>query len=601
MRTCPECQNSYEDEILHCPEDGLDLSALEPVDELIGRSIGSYQIVKMLGKGGMGAVYMAQHPVIGSRVAIKFLLPQYSTDPKIVDRFFNEAKAVNVIGHDNILKILDLSVTDDNRHYFVMEFLYGKPLQDYVRPNQPMDAETALPILLQCCEALQAAHDNKIIHRDLKPDNIYLITHKGKKNFVKIVDFGIAKLTDAGGQSTGKTQTGMVMGTPAYMSPEQAGGMTSMIDGRSDIYSLGVMMYQMLSGKLPFPGSSFGEVLIGHLQQQPPPPTGYNPNLAPELEAIILKTLEKRQDDRFQSMRDLHDAILGYMNAVGMKNELPAADPSEMVQPQPIKLPTNPPRTQNRTPGPTTRKPSTGPGTQSTQTSKSSPGQKTSAGRPSAMGGQPADVTDQQQPLRIPAPPPQSRTGLYVGIGIAVVAVLGLGGYVMMERQQKNDEEMARLQDEAKQKEKEAKAAAEARRRAEEEAASAPIALAVTSDPSGAEVMATWKGGSMAKSTPFMLEVPKLTSVHLVFKMKGFLDEETDAVADQPKPVQKKMRPDPAQQAQVAKATEPPARQRRGRRPSSDSGSTPPKDIDSTIQVDFGDDALDPANDKKKQ
>src|SRR2546423_14401515 len=158
-RTCPECQTQYDDEILHCPEDGLDLSAVEPDDELLGRDIGSYRVLKLLGKGGMGAVYMAEHPVIGSRVAIKFLHSQYATDRKIVDRFFNEARAVNVIGHDNILKILDLNVTEDNRHYFVMEFLHGKPLQDLVLPDVPMTLEAAGPILLQICEALQAAHD----------------------------------------------------------------------------------------------------------------------------------------------------------------------------------------------------------------------------------------------------------------------------------------------------------------------------------------------------------------------------------------------------------------------------------------------------------
>src|SRR3979411_1540155 len=166
-RTCPDCQNRYEDEIAHCPEDGLDLSKVPQDDELIGRSIGSYQVVKPLGKGGMGAVYMAEHPVIGSKVAIKFLHPQYSTDTKIVDRFFNEARAVNVIGHDNILKILDLNVTDDNRHYFFMEFLYGKPLQDLAEPGTPVPVETVGPILLQICEALSAAHERGIIHRDL--------------------------------------------------------------------------------------------------------------------------------------------------------------------------------------------------------------------------------------------------------------------------------------------------------------------------------------------------------------------------------------------------------------------------------------------------
>src|SRR5260221_10182403 len=152
-----------------------------------------------------------------------------------------------------------------------MEFLHGKALQDLVKPDDPIPLEVTGPILLQICEALEAAHEHKIIHRDLKPDNVYLIVHKGKKNFVKVVDFGIAKLTDDQGQSTGKTQTGMVMGTPAYMSPEQAGGMTTRIDARSDIYSLGCMMYQMATGKLPFPGSTFGVVLIVHLRLPHPP------------------------------------------------------------------------------------------------------------------------------------------------------------------------------------------------------------------------------------------------------------------------------------------------------------------------------------------
>ena len=200
-RTCPDCNNTYDDDILHCPEDGLSLGALPAFDELIGRSVGSYTVVKQLGKGGMGAVYMGEHPMIGSKVAIKFLHPEYSHDEKIVDRFFNEARAVNVIGHDNILKILDLNVTEDNRHYFVMEFLQGRALQNLVKHNVAMSLDVAGPIFIQICEALEAAHRKGIIHRDLKPDNVYLISHKGKKNFVKVVDFGIAKLTDGQGVS----------------------------------------------------------------------------------------------------------------------------------------------------------------------------------------------------------------------------------------------------------------------------------------------------------------------------------------------------------------------------------------------------------------
>src|SRR5207245_2633506 len=182
-RTCPDCHNTYDDEILHCPEDGRGLSDIPAVDDLIGRTVGSYRVEKLLGKGGMGCVYM------------------------------------------------------------------GVPLG------------VAGPMLLQVCDALEAAHKRGIVHRDLKPDNVYLITMKGKKNFVKVVDFGIARVTDDAGISTGKTQTGMVMGTPAYMSPEQGSGASNKIDGRSDVYSLGVMMFQLATGRLPFPGSNFGEVL----------------------------------------------------------------------------------------------------------------------------------------------------------------------------------------------------------------------------------------------------------------------------------------------------------------------------------------------------
>ncbi len=258
----------------------------EEDDELIGISVGSYRVIKLLGRGGMGAVYLAEHPVIRSRVAIKFLHPQFSDNKKVVDRFFNEARAVNLIGHDNILKILDLNATEDGRHYFVMELLEGQALQALVEPGLPVPLSIVGPILLQFCEALQAAHDRKIFHRDIKPDNVYLVTHKGRKNFVKVVDFGIAKLTESsmGSSGTGTTQTGMVVGTPAYMSPEQAAGVHTKIDARSDVYSTGIMMFQLATGKLPFPSTNFGEVLIGHMRLDPPRPRELNPEIPLEYE-----------------------------------------------------------------------------------------------------------------------------------------------------------------------------------------------------------------------------------------------------------------------------------------------------------------------------
>ena len=289
---------------------------------MIGRQVGAWRVVKVLGEGGMGAVYMGEHPGIGSKVAIKMLHPRFDADERIVKRFFNEAKAVNVIGHENIVNILDFNVADGGRHYFVMEFLQGRPLQALVQAGAPLPFQRVGPILLQCCRALQAAHDRGIVHRDFKPDNVFLVDQAGRTDFVKLVDFGIAKLTDT--SNAHLTQTGTVMGTPAYMSPEQAAGDSS-IDARSDIYSLGVTMFQMVTGKLPFAdaGPSFGRILAAHLQQAPPLPRALNPDVPAELEEIILKTLEKRPDDRYQSMSELHDTLLGCMERLGISAELP--------------------------------------------------------------------------------------------------------------------------------------------------------------------------------------------------------------------------------------------------------------------------------------
>ena len=555
MRTCPECQNPYEDEILHCPEDGFNLTGIEPVDEMIGRTIGSYKVTKPLGKGGMGAVYAGLHPVIGSRVAIKFLHPQYATDAKIVDRFFNEAKAVNIIGHDNVLKILDLNVTDDNRHYFIMEYLHGRALQAAVKPNEPMPLDVAGPILLQICNALQAAHGKGIIHRDLKPDNVYLITLNGRKNFVKVVDFGIAKLTDSGGNSTGKTQTGMVMGTPAYMSPVQGSGETSKIDGRSDVYSLGVMMYQMATGKLPFPGANFGEVLMGHLQKVPPPPRGVVPEIPKEYEQIILKTLEKSQDDRFQSMNELHDAIFNCMQNKGISAELPLADATEELEPIRVGVPSNPgPRTPARSDSGRTNPPrGTSGGSASPRTSQPPRLPSGAPRQPTRPGGAGKSQTGQTRPPEVA--PPKSKTGLIAGIVGAVVVVIAIAGFAIKSSgDRKAEDERLRVATEKAKKSKDAAAAAEAL-----------VFLSVVSEPMGADVDATWPEGNKSGNTPLSFQVPKNSKVHFEFKRDGFAPSVIDAVADQPQTVNATLkalaaaRPAPAPAAEPAPEKQPQA------------------------------------------
>ncbi|HEY2028542.1 MAG TPA: serine/threonine-protein kinase, partial [Myxococcales bacterium] len=250
--------------------------------------------------------------------------PQYNSDAKIVERFYNEARAVNVIGHDNILKILDLSVTEDGLHYFVMEFLDGKSLHDLLHEGEPLPLEVAGPILLQICDALEAAHQKGIVHRDLKPDNVYLIALNARQNFVKLVDFGIARVAPQDGVSAGRTVTGMVMGTPSYMSPEQGSGATRQIDGRSDVYSLGVMMFQLATGYLPFRGDNFGEVLVAHLQVPAPPLSAICPEVPEVYEQVVLRCLAKDQSDRFQSMRELRFAIEDCLDELGIPAELPS-------------------------------------------------------------------------------------------------------------------------------------------------------------------------------------------------------------------------------------------------------------------------------------
>ncbi len=276
---------------------------------MIGRTVGNYVVKQKIGEGGMGAVYLAEHPRIHRQVAIKVLLPEYSKNSEVVARFFNEAKAANEIRNEHIIDILDFGELDDSGSYIVMEWLDGKPLTASL--GGPMPSSRAVHIARGIGRALSAAHAHGIVHRDLKPDNIFLITRQDDLDFVKVLDFGIAKLMSSPTSVSAdvKTKTGALIGTPSYMSPEQCRG--APVDHRTDIYALGVLLYQMLSGRLPFNAEGLGELLLQHMTQAPQPLGELVPGLSPTVEAAVMRALEKDLERRFQNVQQLLDALQG--------------------------------------------------------------------------------------------------------------------------------------------------------------------------------------------------------------------------------------------------------------------------------------------------
>jgi serine/threonine protein kinase len=292
-------------------------------DLLIGQTIGNYLVTQKLGEGGMGSVYLAEHPTIGKKVALKVLHAEFSTNQEVTGRFFHEAKAVNDIGHPNIVDIVDYGVlqTGGGREqlvYFIMEYLAGVTLSQLIRAEAPLPPERAMGIALQIADALSASHQRGIIHRDLKPDNVILLQRGRERDFVKLLDFGIAKLT-SGSTTSSQTKTGLVMGTPAYMSPEQCEGRNDKVDRRTDVYALGIVLYEMLVGRVPFQGDGYGEILVQHMTRPPVPPSQFR-MLPAHVEVVVLKALEKRADLRYPTMEEFMRAMsdpVGYVEAHG--------------------------------------------------------------------------------------------------------------------------------------------------------------------------------------------------------------------------------------------------------------------------------------------
>jgi putative nucleotidyltransferase with HDIG domain len=275
---------------------------------LVGQVVGGYRLVTALRSGGMGTVYYAEHTVIGRRAAVKVLHPEISRNPQLISRFLVEARAANDIRHPNVVEITDLGNTGD-LHYIVMSFLEGETLGERLEREKILDETTTVRIIRQIASALAAAHDHGIVHRDLKPENIFLLNHPDYPDYVKVLDFGIAKLIGAQqANAPHNTMMGTVLGTPAYMSPEQCRGQAE-LDHRSDIYSLGIMLYEMATGTVPFRRDSPAEVLLAHVQDKPAPPIDINPKLSKHMNDAIVRALDKDPALRFATMRELRDAV----------------------------------------------------------------------------------------------------------------------------------------------------------------------------------------------------------------------------------------------------------------------------------------------------
>ncbi|MBP6841283.1 MAG: serine/threonine protein kinase [Kofleriaceae bacterium] len=320
QKVCPKCFSRFADTERFCLHDSAILVEEQDIARL-GTAIGNYKLLKILGRGGMGTVYAGEHVYIKKPVAVKVLHPQFARYPEAVNRFLREARAASSINHPNIVDVTDFGLLPDGVVYFVMEFLEGVSLEDVIEREGAVELHRALNVANQISHALEAAHHAGVIHRDLKPDNIMLLQRPGRRDlvkmaqdqivmekertydFVKVLDFGIAKIM-VPDELVAETVQGAVFGTPEYMSPEAARGED--VDHRADVYSLGVILFDMLCGRPPFEASQSSDVLNMHINQPPPSPREFAPHreITEAAEKVILRAMQKDANKRYQTMAD---------------------------------------------------------------------------------------------------------------------------------------------------------------------------------------------------------------------------------------------------------------------------------------------------------
>jgi eukaryotic-like serine/threonine-protein kinase len=336
VKVCPRCFTRFPDSERFCLHDSAVLVEEEDIARL-GTSVGNYRLDRILGRGGMGTVYSGEHIYIKKPVAVKILHPQFARYQEAIHRFLREARAASAINHPNIVDVTDFGILTDGPVYFVMEFLEGKSLEDVIERDGAVELHRALNIANQIALALEAAHTHGIIHRDLKPDNIMLLKRPGRRDlvrmspdqswitereesydFVKILDFGIAKslIPD---ELSAETVQGAVFGTPEYMSPEAARG--EEVDHRADVYSLGVILFDMLCGRPPFEAAQSSDVLAMHIHKAPPTPREFAPHreITDMAEQVMLKAMQKDPGRRYQDMTEFRRDLEGAYGSISYR------------------------------------------------------------------------------------------------------------------------------------------------------------------------------------------------------------------------------------------------------------------------------------------
>jgi eukaryotic-like serine/threonine-protein kinase len=311
-------------------------TSVESSELAVGTDVGGYVVEFVLGQGGMGVVYAATHPLIGKRAAVKVLRPELSTDVRAVERFITEARSVNQIGHPNIVDIFAFGTLPDGRNYYVMDLLVGESLRTRIKRTGALHVSEAAHVVDEISSALIAAHSKGIIHRDLKPDNVFMMSAAGRWPEVKLLDWGLAKLLSP--TSKFRTVTGALLGTPVYMSPEQARSADT-VDVRTDIYSLGVIAYELLSGIAPFKRNTSMETLLAHAEEDVPPLAEKVPGLPDELIQLIEAMLGKEPDERptlaavRTVLRRLKGTKIPTMSVAGIAMEIPVTSTPSYSRP----------------------------------------------------------------------------------------------------------------------------------------------------------------------------------------------------------------------------------------------------------------------------